>query len=886
MTPAHRRGHSRLFLALYLIALLASHIVQRTGSIPPLAPDLIFQSVEVEQTTASGEPIGKSMRVAYIDWPGPRPADERPPLVLLHGSPGDASNFAIDGSGLLPNLSAERRSLAIDLPGFGRSSEWITDYSQRAHARAVLAVLDALGIDHAHVVGWSNGGGVALHMADLAPERCASLTLLASIGAQETEGSGSYIFEHAKYAVGYAALVVGGELIPHFGLLGPLHFRHAFLRNFWDSDQRPLADIMARTRVPTLILHGRHDFLTPAWGAELHHRIMPASRLVMLDASHFIPMLQGAEAAEFITEHAARHDTPGVAPLTTTLDLAPTTPPSIAERALRSTPWWALLAIIALLVAWRPEAVVALLGVLCSLLWLDYGVAFAGAWLGMLELHGRRTRPDPGARALWQARARARPATWAMALRFRPWERREGLASGREAIAPHWGWALGTAVGTTLWVLLTLTPAMALAGVLRARAAPLTDNLPSSMLAPATLVGWIALWWIVWTGVRALVLATSRTGRARAAAAISRLWRHEFWPSTIFYLPLVPYFLWLAWRHGGLMTWTCANPGMTHGGGIVGESKGAILRCLHASPAVLPGVVMPAGLDPDARAAEALTLLRDRPELGGLPVILKPDSGARGRDVRIARTADDVRAYFHHHPAAALIQRYHPGPHELGALWVRTSAITGRIIAITHKLFPTLTADGRRTLETLIYGDARLRMQADVFLRRLGARRDDIPPPEEHIAVGHAGNHAQGARFEDGEHLRTPALEAALSEIALAFEPHPDTKFTARRALAAPLPDTGFDFGRFDLRYADPAELAQGRGFAVVELNGTTSESTNLYDPRRSVLWAYSVLFRQWRTLFELGAARRREGVAPIGLATLARWWRDARADHGSPPPS
>src|SRR5690606_11014657 len=81
----------------------------------------------------------------------------------------------------------------------------------------------------------------------------------------------------------------------------------------------------------------------------------------------------------------------------------------------------------------------------------------------------------------------------------------------------------------------------------------------------------------------------------------------------------------------------------------------------------------------------------------------------------------------------------------------------------------------------------------------------------------------------------------------------------------------GFDLGRFDVRYANDDDLRRGRGFAIIELNGSTSESTNMYDPGRSVLWAWGVLLKQWEAVYRLGAARRARGAAPMGVLELAR---------------
>ena len=77
------------------------------------------------------------------------------------------------------------------------------------------------------------------------------------------------------------------------------------------------------------------------------------------------------------------------------------------------------------------------------------------------------------------------------------------------------------------------------------------------------------------------------------------------------------------------------------------------------------------------------------------------------------------------------------------------------------------------------------------------------------------------------------------------------------------------------IRYTTDDQLRQGLGFAIVELNDTLSESTNLYDPKRSIFWAYGVLFSQWRTLYELGQWRRNQGSPGVTAVQLIRMARD-----------
>ncbi len=75
--------------------------------------------------------------------------------------------------------------------------------------------------------------------------------------------------------------------------------------------------------------------------------------------------------------------------------------------------------------------------------------------------------------------------------------------------------------------------------------------------------------------------------------------------------------------------------------------------------------------------------------------------------------------------------------------------------------------------------------------------------------------------------------------------------------------------GRFDVRYSDPGEFKAGRDLAIVELNGVTSESTNIYDPSRSLLSAYRTLYCQWELLYGIGAANRARGHRPASAWVL-----------------
>lgn len=359
--------------------------------------------------------------------------------------------------------------------------------------------------------------------------------------------------------------------------------------------------------------------------------------------------------------------------------------------------------------------------------------------------------------------------------------------------------------------------------------------------------------------LRVLSMSATAAGRAKMIATVSRLWRWEFWPPWLFYLPLVPWIGWLAMRYRGLTVPTACNPGIPHGG-VIGESKYAILRQLPADCIVASGLIPP-GVIAD-RVEQLSGMMKARS--WSFPLILKPDVGQRGLGLRRIHGLEEAHVYFQNYPAAVLVQTYHPGPFEAGIFYVRMpDEPTGRIFSITDKHFPVVHGDGSSSVEELIWRDPRLRMQAKTFFARLGAGVDRVPARGERVGLAVAGNHCQGTLFRDGAHRITPQLEQRIDAIARAFP--------------------GFFFGRFDIRYADPDALARGEASGIVELNGLLSESTNVYDPSWRLARAYRVLFRQWTLAFAVGDANRRLGHRP---STPRELYRAFRAYYRAPRPA
>jgi membrane protein DedA with SNARE-associated domain len=392
----------------------------------------------------------------------------------------------------------------------------------------------------------------------------------------------------------------------------------------------------------------------------------------------------------------------------------------------------------------------------------------------------------------------------------------------------------------------------------------------------APLVHWVNVYKhgsLILLGVGLLVFAALQLVRRFSAkfdflivAAIIERWRHwEFWPAWIFYPPVAAYCLWLALRYRSLGVPTAANPGM-FSGGIVGESKTATLKELYATS---PEFTSEAELLDDATFESRLRSLDEiRARVGiDFPFILKPNVGQRGAGIKLILTQEQAEGYLHRTNAPLLVQRYAPGPLEVGVFYYRfPSEPHGKIFAITEKVFPALVGDGLSTVAELIKHDPRAKLIPGVYLKRFATRLREVLGAGEALRLVEAGNHAQGCIFREGMRLHTPELEGRIDDISRKLK--------------------GFFIGRYDIRFASEQDLQAGKNFQIIELNGAASEATSIYDPRNSLWSAYRTLFRQWALVFAIGAENMRLGFAPTRLYSVWKRWRNYSRLAATYPPA
>ena len=209
-------------------------------------------------------------------------------------------------------LARSYRVIAFDNRGAGRSDKPFGVYSIEQMADDAVAVLDDAGVTAAHVVGASMGGAISQVMAVRHPTRVLSLTLACTACRNQPwrrellerwmqtaleRGMGAMTGEAARWVMAPRSF---RRLLPAFGWLGPLamgrpaHSFAAQVRAILSANEE-LAEQLHTITVPTLVIVGNQDILTPRGDSEEIADRIPGAELVVISGA----------AHGFMVEHAS-----------------------------------------------------------------------------------------------------------------------------------------------------------------------------------------------------------------------------------------------------------------------------------------------------------------------------------------------------------------------------------------------------------------------------------------------------------------------------------------------------------------------------------------------------------------------------------------------------
>ncbi|TQN41119.1 pimeloyl-ACP methyl ester carboxylesterase [Blastococcus colisei] len=250
---------------------------------------------------------------------------EGEPLLIINGT-SQSLGFWAEAAQV---WAGSYRVITYDLRGLGASERGTAEMTVPTLAADARGLLDALGVERAHVLGYSLGSATAQELALLAPERVASLVLLCTWG--RTDGFQRAVITGLAHpwrtgdmeaALGALGIAFSPELLnsPEFGALVeqllPLFpstpAQIAATAEQWDADLlHDTLDRLTDITVPTLVVAGEQDLLTPPWQGRAVAERIPGARFELFTgpgsshalgverAEEFLPM-----SLQFLGKHA------------------------------------------------------------------------------------------------------------------------------------------------------------------------------------------------------------------------------------------------------------------------------------------------------------------------------------------------------------------------------------------------------------------------------------------------------------------------------------------------------------------------------------------------------------------------------------------------------
>ena len=223
------------------------------------------------------------------------------PVVLLHGGMGNGDHW----SHQVPPLAEKLHVIVIDSRGQGRSTRTKTAPSYDMMATDTLAVMDHLKIAKAAIVGWSDGGEIALKLGIHHADRVTKLFIFGAnydaSGSKPRAGKPSATFNiyNAKCRADYEKM---SKTPRQFGAVVK------WLLPIWRNPMGFTKDQLKSIKAPTIVADGDHDEIIVLAQIEEMAKLIPNARLeVFKDTSHFAlwqdPTAFNKVLVDFLTAH-------------------------------------------------------------------------------------------------------------------------------------------------------------------------------------------------------------------------------------------------------------------------------------------------------------------------------------------------------------------------------------------------------------------------------------------------------------------------------------------------------------------------------------------------------------------------------------------------------
>jgi pimeloyl-ACP methyl ester carboxylesterase len=205
------------------------------------------------------------------------------PVIMLHGGLGHSGNWGYQVPAL---VGGGYRPVLIDSRGHGRSTRDARPFSYELMASDVLAVMDALHLEKAALVGWSDGACTALILAAKVASRVAGVFFFACnmdpSGVRPFEATATLSRCFARHRMDYAQLSSTPKQFNKF--VEDVTLMQRTQPNYSAND-------LAKINVPVVIVQSEHEEFIKREHAEYLAKAIPGAEFIVLNAvSHFAPL--------------------------------------------------------------------------------------------------------------------------------------------------------------------------------------------------------------------------------------------------------------------------------------------------------------------------------------------------------------------------------------------------------------------------------------------------------------------------------------------------------------------------------------------------------------------------------------------------------------------
>lgn len=306
----------------------------------------------------------------------------------------------------------------------------------------------------------------------------------------------------------------------------------------------------------------------------------------------------------------------------------------------------------------------------------------------------------------------------------------------------------------------------------------------------------------------------------------TKLTQWEHWPTYMFYVPLIPYYIYKAIGARNLVFYLATNPAIKYSGNGT-ESK-------YKTTQLIPDKFRPKTVFVPASQKFQITKEQITTACIQYPLIAKPDVGFRGYLVKKIDSENELKDYLQRNDVDSIIQEFVDYKNECGIFYSRVpNQKKGEISSITLKKFLTIKGNGTSTLSELITNDERAYLYYDLLNNIHKEVMNNVLKKNEEKVLTVIGNHSKGTQFLNGNHLICSELLKTIDAVNKQID--------------------GWFYGRLDIKYDTFEKLKQGKDFKILEINGIISEPTHIYDARGATYFeALKSIKNHWKKISQI----------------------------------